>query len=100
MNDGSHDLLGMLSCVRRLLSWPRRFFKSSSFFPEKLQVHINSRHFPSFLQGGTKEFQARTRRFQGGTKEFRVEPGGWSPGFPILGRGGERHLAGLAPDKA
>ena len=49
MNDGSHDLLGMLSCVRRLLSWPRRFFKSSSFFPEKLQVHINSRRFLSFL---------------------------------------------------
>ena len=39
------------------------------------------------FQGGTKEFQARTRRFQGGTKEFRVEPGGWSPGFPILGIG-------------
>ena len=49
MNDGSHDLLGMLSCVRRLLSWPRRFFKSSLFFPEKLQVHINSRRFLNFL---------------------------------------------------
>ncbi len=47
------------------------------------------------FQGGTKEFKARTRRFQGGTKEFRVEPGGWSPGFPILFvtymRGCDRH---------
>ena len=49
MNDGSHDLLGMLSCVRRLFSWPRHFVQSSSFIPEKLQVHINSRRLLSFL---------------------------------------------------
>ena len=49
MKDGSHDLLGMLSCVRRLFSWPRRFLQSSSFFPEKLQFDINSRRFLSFL---------------------------------------------------
>ena len=49
MKDRSHDLLGMLSCVRRLFSWPRRFLQSSSFFPEKLQFDINSRRFLSFL---------------------------------------------------
>ena len=49
MKDGSHDLLGMLSCVRRLFSWPRRFLQSSSFIPEKLQFDINSRRFLSFL---------------------------------------------------
>ena len=56
MKDGSHDLLGMLSCVRRLFSWPRRLFswprrflQSSSFIPEQLQFDINSRRFLSFL---------------------------------------------------
>ena len=49
INYGSNYLLGMLSCVCRLFSWPHNLFQSSLFIPEKLQFHINSRRLLSFL---------------------------------------------------
>ena len=49
INDGSHDLLGMLSCIHPFLSWPRRFFRSSSFFTVKLHFHISSHRFLNYL---------------------------------------------------
>ena len=49
INDGSHDLLDMLSSVRRFFSWPRPFLQSSSFFTVKLHFHISSRRFLNFL---------------------------------------------------